>query len=59
MFSNTYSLVYEFESKDVYEHFYGDKYLYDFSDYPQDSEFLNPVNKKVSKMKDEIKRKNN
>ena len=37
--------------------FYEDKYLFDFSDYPQDSEFLNPVNKKVSKIKDEIKGK--
>ena len=37
--------------------FYEDKYLFDFSDYPQDSEFLNPVNKNVSKIKDEIKGK--
>ena len=34
LISNTYSLVYEFEANDVYEHFYGDKYLFDFSDYP-------------------------
>ena len=42
--------------KDVYEDFYRDKNLFDFSDYPLDSKFIDPVNKKViGKMKDEFK----
>ena len=41
---------------DVYEDFYEDKYLFDFSDYPRDSRFFDLVNKKViDKMKDEFK----
>ena len=41
---------------DVYEDFYEDKYLFDFSDYPRDSKFFDLVNKKViDKMKDEFK----
>ena len=39
----------------VYEDFYEHKALFDFSDYPQDSKFSDPVNKKVlGKMKDEF-----
>ena len=32
----TQGLVYKFEIKDVYEDFYGNKNLFDFSDYPRD-----------------------
>ena len=42
----TDSLVYEIE-RNVYEDFYGEKNLFDFSDYPKDSKFFDPVNKKV------------
>ena len=49
-------LVCEIEIKDIYEDFYEDKSLFDFSNYPQDSNFFDPVNKKViNKMKDEFK----
>ena len=44
--------------QDVYEDFYEDKNLFDFSDYPLDSKFSDPVNKNViGKMKDEFKGK--
>ena len=36
LFTDTYSLVYETETEDVYEDFYKDKNLFDFSDYTQD-----------------------
>ena len=56
LFRDTDSLVYEIKTNDVYEDFYKDKNLFDFSDYPQDSTFLDPVNKKViDKMKDDFK----
>ena len=43
---------------DVYEDFYEDKDLFDFSDYPQDSKFFDLVKKKViGKMKGEFKEK--
>ena len=46
----------EIETEDVYEVFYGDKNLLDFSDYPQDSKFFVLVNKKIfGKMKGEFK----
>ena len=58
LFTCTDSLVYETETDDVYEDFYKDKNLFDFSDYPQDSKFFDPVNKNVfRKMKDEFKGK--
>ena len=58
LLTDTDSLVYEIETDDVYEDFYEDKNLFGFSDYPQDSKFSNPVNKKViGKMKDEFKGK--
>ena len=47
LFTDTDSLVYEIETEDVYEDFYQDKNLFDFSDYPLDSEFFDPVNKKL------------
>ena len=44
----------------VYEDCYENKNLFDFSVYPEDSEFFNPVNKNViGKMKDEVKGKIN
>ena len=56
LFTDTDSLVYEIKTKDIYEDFYEDKNLFDFSDYPLDSKFFDPVNKKViGKMKVEFK----
>ena len=40
LFTDTDSLVYEIKTNDVYEDFYKDKDLLDFSDCPQDSKFL-------------------
>ena len=58
LFTDTDSLVYEIKTEDVYEDFYLDKDLFDFSDYPLHSKFFDPVNKKViGKMKDEFKGK--
>ena len=47
LFTDTESLVYEIETKDVYEDFYEDKNLFVFSDYPKDSKLFDPDNKKV------------
>ena len=53
LFTDTDSLTCEIISEDVYEDFYKDKYLFDLSNYPKDSKFFDPVNKKViGKMKD-------
>ena len=58
LFADTDSLVYEIKIEEVYEDFYEDKNLFDFSDYPLDSKFFDPVNKKViGKMKNEFKGK--
>ena len=52
------SLVYKIKTEYVYEDFYLDKYLFNFSDYPLHSKFFDLVNKKViGKMKDEFKGK--
>ena len=40
LFTDTDSLVFEIKTKDVYEDFYQDKNLFDFSDYPIDSKFF-------------------
>ena len=57
-FSGTDSLVYEIKIEDVYDDFYGDKNLFDFSEYSLKSKFFDPVNKEViGKMKDELKGK--
>ena len=57
-FTDTDSLVYEIKTKDVYEDFYQDKNLFDFSDYSLKSKFFDPANKKViGKMKDEFRGK--
>ena len=52
-------LVYEIETDGVYEDFYEDKNVFDFNDYPQDSKFFNPVNKKIigKLLEDELKGK--
>ena len=43
------------KTEDVYEDFYNDTNLFDFSDYPLNSKFFDPVNKKViGKMKNEF-----
>ena len=56
LFTDTDSLVYEIKTDDVYEDFYKNKNLFDFSDYPHNSKFFDSVNKKViGKMKDEFK----
>ena len=53
--TDTDSLVYEIKTDEVYEDFYENKSLFDFSDCPKDSRFFYPVNKKViRKMKDEV-----
>ena len=41
LFTNTDSLVDEIETDDVYEDFYQDKNLFDFSDYPEWSQRKN------------------
>ena len=57
-FTDIGSLAYEIKTEDVYEDFYQHVNLFHFSDYPLDSEFLDPANKKViGKMKDEFKGK--
>ena len=54
MFTDADSLTYEIKSKDVYKDFFKHKHLFDFSSYPEDSEFFAQVNKKViGKMKDD------
>ena len=58
LFTDTDSLVYEIKTKDVYEDFYLNKNLFDFSDDPLHSKVFDPINKKaIGKMKDEFNRK--
>ena len=47
LFKDTDSLVYEIKTDDVYEGFYEDKRLFEFSDYPKDRQFYDPVNKNI------------
>ena len=47
MFTDTGSLIYEIQSEDVYDNFFKYKHLFDFSNYPKDSKFFDPTNKKV------------
>ena len=55
-FTDKDSLVYEIKTSDVYEDFYEDKNLFDFSDYQQNTKFFDPVNKNaIGKMKQEFK----
>ena len=54
LFTDTDSLTYQINSKDGYEEFFKRKSLFEFSNYPKDSKFFDPTNKKViDKMKDE------
>ena len=54
LFTDTDSLTYEIKSKDLYEEFFKHKYLFDFSNYPEDSRFFDSTNQRViGKMKDE------
>ena len=46
-FTDTDTLVYEIKTEDVYESFYEDKNLFDFSDYLLNSELFDPVNKVI------------
>ena len=56
LLTDTDSLVYEIKTNYVYESFYKDKILLDFSDYSLNSKFFDPVNKKViDKMIDKFK----
>ena len=56
LFTDTDSLVYEIKTEDIYEDFYEEKNLFDFSDYPLNSKFSDSVNEKViGKMKDEFR----
>ena len=58
IFTDTDSLSYEIKSEDVYEEFFKHKHLFDFSNYPEDSNILDPTNKKfISKIKDEFEGK--
>ena len=59
LLTDTDSLTYQVKSKDVYEEFLNHKHVFDLSNYPKDSKFFDPTNKKViGKMKDEKRRKN-
>ena len=54
LFTDTDSLTYEIEAKDVYKDFWNDKNKFDNSDYPEDSLYYDKTNKKViGKFKDE------
>ena len=58
LFTDTDSLIYEIKTEDVYEDFYEDKNLFDFSNYSLNLQFFDPTNKKViGKVKDEFKGK--
>ena len=54
LFTDTDSLTYEIEAKDVYSDFWNDKAKFDNSDYPESSPYFDKTNKKViGKFKDE------
>ena len=58
LFTDTESLTYEIKSEDIYEKNFKHKHLFDFSNYPEDSKFFDPTNKKViDKMKDVLEGK--
>ena len=55
LFTDTDSLTYQIQTDNVYEDFYADKHLFNFSGYEKESPFYNNENKKViGKMKDEL-----
>ena len=54
LFTDTDSLTYEIETKNVYRDFWNNKDRFDNSDYPENSPYFNKTNKKViGKFKDE------
>ena len=54
LFTDTDSLTYEIETKDVYREFWNNKDRFDNRDYPENSPYFNKTNKKViGKFKDE------
>ena len=54
LFTDTDSLCYEIETKDIYKDLWKSKDLFDFSNYSKDSKYFDNTNKKViGKMKDE------
>ena len=54
LFTETGSLTYEIKTEDIYEDFYKDKDLFDFSNYPEELKFVDPSNRnEIGKMKDE------
>ena len=54
LFTDTDSLTYEIEAKDVYKDFWNDKDMFNNSDYPENSPYYCNANKKViDKFKDE------
>ena len=56
LFTDTDSLTYKIKSEDVYKGFFKHKRLFDFSNYPKDSNFFDETNKKVTgKIKDQSK----
>ena len=46
LFTDTDSLVYEIKTEDLHEDFNQDKNFFDFSNYPLNSNFFDPINKK-------------
>ena len=49
-----YNLIYETET-DIFMKIFKDRNLFDFSNYPKDLRFYDPLNKKeIGKMKDEV-----
>ena len=48
LFTDTDSLVYETNSEDVYEQYFKDRELFDFSGYPIDSKYYDSTSKKSS-----------
>ena len=55
LFTDTDSLYYEIETKDIYKELWEDKQLFDSSDYPKDSLYFSAENKKViGKFKGEV-----
>ena len=45
--NDTYSLAYEIRSEVVYEEWFKPEHLFDLSNYPKDSKFFDPFNKKL------------
>ena len=55
LFTDTDSLTNEIQTEDIYKDVFDMRHLFDLSDYPQDSPYYDPTNKKViGMMKDEL-----